>query len=98
MVLSSKDLKQFNFSKGDTEGLVNYCLSIKGVEVAAFLKEDAGIVKMSFRSKGTIRVNDFASKYFSGGGHINAAGGRSELPIEQAVNQFTQSIKLFLND
>lgn len=98
IALSKKDLKRFNFSKGDTEGLVNYCLSINGIDVAAFIKEDVHIIKMSFRSKGIIKVNEFASKYFNGGGHLNAAGGRSDLTFIETVEKFKVSIKLFLND
>jgi phosphoesterase RecJ-like protein len=98
IALSRNELKQFNFSKGDTEGLVNYCLSIKGVEMAAFIKEDIDLVKMSFRSKGNIRVNDFASTFFHGGGHINAAGGRSELSFDETVVKFKYSLNVFLNE
>lgn len=98
IAISRNELRKFNFSKGDTEGLVNYCLSIKGIEMAAFIKEDVELVKMSFRSKGNIRVNDFASTFFNGGGHINAAGGRSELSFEETVVTFKDSIKAFLNE
>jgi phosphoesterase RecJ-like protein len=98
IALSRAELRKFNFSKGDTEGLVNYCLSIKGVVLAAFIKEDVGIIKMSFRSKGALRVNDFSSTYFNGGGHINAAGGRSELSFEDTVLKFKETVKVFLNE
>jgi len=98
IALSRAELRKFNFSKGDTEGLVNYCLSIKGVVLAAFIKEDVGVVKMSFRSKGALRVNDFSSTYFNGGGHINAAGGKSELSFEDAVLKFKETVKVFLNE
>ncbi len=98
IALSRAELRKFNFSKGDTEGLVNYCLSIKGVVLAAFIKEDVGIIKISFRSKGTLRVNDFSSTYFNGGGHINAAGGRSELSFEDTVLKFKETVKVFLNE
>ena len=98
IALSRNELRKFNFSKGDTEGLVNYCLSIKGIEMAAFIKEDVDLVKMSFRSKGNIRVNDFASTFFNGGGHINAAGGRCEHSFEETVVMFKNAIKDFLNE
>lgn len=98
IALSRAELRKFNFSKGDTEGLVNYCLSIKGVVLAAFIKEDVGIIKMSFRSKGALRVNDFSSTYFNGGGHINAAGGRSELSFDDTVLKFKETVKVFLNE
>ncbi len=96
IALSIKELNKFNFSKGATEGLVNYCLSIKGVQIAAFIREDHGIVKMSFRSKGDVKVNEFASKYFEGGGHINAAGGKSTLPFNDVVEKFKKNIIEYL--
>ncbi len=87
--LSQEELKQFNYKKGDTEGLVNYGLSIKGVKFAAFFRESsAGFVKISFRSKGDFDVNKFARSHFSGGGHINAAGGRSDLSLEETEQYF----------
>ena len=98
IALSRNELRKFNFSKGDTEGLVNYCLSIKGIEMAAFIKEDVDLVKMSFRSKGSLRVNDFASTFFSGGGHINAAGGRSEASFDETVILFKKSVNIFLSE
>ncbi len=96
IALSKKDLNKFNFSKGATEGLVNYCLSIKDVQVAAFIREDHHLVKMSFRSKGKTKVNEFASKYFEGGGHINAAGGKSALAFSDVVEDFKKHIVEFL--
>ena len=97
IALSKKELNKFNVSKGATEGLVNYCLSIKGVEVAAFIREDHNIVKMSFRSKGEIKINEFASKYFDGGGHFNAAGGKSALNFSEVVDKFKKNIIEFLD-
>ena len=73
--LSEKELNTFKFKKGDTEGFVNHCLSLKGVEVGVFLRQDGKMVKISFRSKGLYKVNEFAKKYYNGGGHQNAAGG-----------------------
>ncbi len=73
--LSSAEQLVLKNKKGYTEGLVNFALSVEGVEMAVFLREDDKKVKMSFRSKGDIPVNEFSSKYFSGGGHKNAAGG-----------------------
>ena len=81
---------KFNFKKGDTEGLVNYALSIKGIIFAAIFieDEDQGIVKISFRSKGKFSVNQFARNHFEGGGHDNAAGGKSDLSLEKTVQKF----------
>jgi phosphoesterase RecJ-like protein len=79
-----------NFTKGDTEGIVNYALSIEGIVMAAIFIEDKNqeIIKISFRSKGTFSVNQFARENFSGGGHDNAAGGKSELSMEQTIKKF----------
>lgn len=88
--LSSDELKKFNAQKGDTEGVVNYALSLKGIKVAALFKEDLdnNIVKMSFRSKGSFSVNEMARTHFNGGGHINAAGGISNLSLNETVEKF----------
>lgn len=94
--LSEKELNNFSFKKGDTEGFVNYCLSIKGVEVAAFLREDKNIIKFSFRSKGIIKVNEFSKKYYNGGGHQNAAGGAIfDSEINHEENELIKNFRLF---
>jgi bifunctional oligoribonuclease and PAP phosphatase NrnA len=90
IVLSDAELKRFNYQKGDTEGLVNYPLSIKGYTLSVLFTEMDGKVKISFRSKGKIDVNAFARKHFSGGGHINAAGGKSNEGLEDTVKRFLQ--------
>ena len=79
-----------DFKKGDTEGIVNYALSTQGVVMAAIFIEDKeqGIIKISFRSKGTFSVNQFARKHFNGGGHDNAAGGKSNLSMDDTINKF----------
>ncbi|MCF6294095.1 MAG: bifunctional oligoribonuclease/PAP phosphatase NrnA [Flavobacteriaceae bacterium] len=88
--LSQDELNQFNFKKGDTEGVVNYGLSIENVVFAAIFIEHKkeGIVKISFRSKGNFNVNTFARNHFNGGGHINAAGGRSEISLNETIEKF----------
>ena len=96
IAISSEELSRFSYKKGDTEGLVNYALSLEGVEMAAFIKEDDNKVKMSFRSKGDIAVNEFSSQYFSGGGHKNAAGGVSFASFEETVKLFESKIVEFL--
>lgn len=95
--LSQDELNRFNFKKGDTEGFVNYCLSIKGVEVAAFLREDNDIIKISFRSKGNIKVNEFSKKYYDGGGHQNAAGGAvfGKMMGDDVINQLIKNFRSF---
>ena len=88
IALSLEELNRFNFKKGDTEGLVNYGLSIKGVDFATLITEDPKLIKMSFRSKGEFSVNQFARENFEGGGHTNAAGGKSNLTLDETVRKF----------
>lgn len=83
--LALKEKNRFKYQKGDTEGLVNYGLSIEGVEVAVLLSEEMGFVKFSFRSKGLIDVNEIARRSFNGGGHRNAAGGKLDCDINAAL-------------
>lgn len=94
ITLSQNELNEFNYQKGDTEGIVNYGLTIKDVFVTAIFIEnkDEGIIKISFRSQGDYDVNQFARKYFNGGGHINAAGGKSFSNLEETVNQFIANL------
>lgn len=86
--LNMKEQATFETKPGDTEGLVNEALSIKGVVMAAFFKEDYKLIKISFRSLGSFPVNQLASKHFGGGGHINAAGGFSKESLEATVQRF----------
>jgi phosphoesterase RecJ-like protein len=86
--LRADELKRFNYKKGDTEGIVNYALSIKGIRFAAFFVERDGEIKTSFRSKGSFNVNLFARKHFNGGGHANAAGGVTDLTLDETVIKF----------
>ncbi len=88
--LSENELKKYSFQKGDTEGLVNYALSIKNVGLAGFFAEKDGMIKISLRSKGSYNVNELARAHFDGGGHINAAGGRSLESMEATLARFEQ--------
>jgi len=90
ITLSQDELNEFNYEKGDTEGVVNYALSLKGVIFAAIFIEDVEqqIIKISLRSKGSFSVNKFSREHFDGGGHDNAAGGKSELSLEETVKKF----------
>ncbi len=85
--LSQKELTRFNFKKGDTEGFVNYGLSIKDIVLSIFCTENEDKIKLSFRSKGNFDVNQFARDHFEGGGHKNAAGGVSYLSLEQTLEK-----------
>ncbi len=82
--LSVKTLRKYNYQQGDTEGIVNYPLSVENIKVSVIFKEDDGFLKVSLRSKGDLPVNQIASKYFNGGGHKNAAGGRFDGNLAQA--------------
>lgn len=94
--LSKSDLEKFNYVKGDTEGLVNIGLSITGINKSIFLKEADGIIKISFRSKGSDNpVNIMASEYFQGGGHANASGGMWNGSLEEAVEKIKNVVPEF---
>jgi phosphoesterase RecJ-like protein len=88
--LSQNELDEFYYEKGDTEGIVNYGLTIKGIIFAAIFIEhrEENIIKISFRSQGDFDVNQFAREHFSGGGHINAAGGKSYLSLTETIKKF----------
>jgi phosphoesterase RecJ-like protein len=88
--LTQQELDSFNYVKGDTEGIVNYGLSIKDIVFTAIFIEnkEENIIKISFRSQGGFDVNQFARDHFNGGGHINAAGGRSEVSMEETLKKF----------
>ncbi|KAF2518541.1 bifunctional oligoribonuclease/PAP phosphatase NrnA [Flavobacterium salilacus subsp. salilacus] len=92
--LSQEELSELGHSKGDTEGVVNYGLSIKDIVFTAFFTEnkDEGIIKISFRSKDGFDVNQYAREYFNGGGHINAAGGRSTESLESTIQKFIATL------
>ena len=88
--LTQQELDSFNYIKGDTEGIVNYGLSIKGIVFTAIFIENAEekIIKVSLRSQGDFDVNLFAREHFNGGGHRNAAGGKSEASMEETIHKF----------
>jgi phosphoesterase RecJ-like protein len=91
--LSQKELNDFSFTKGDTEGIVNYPLSIKGIKLSVLIIEKDNVIKLSLRSKGNFSVNDMARKHFIGGGHINAAGAISDLNLENTILKVRELFK-----
>ena len=93
IAIPQADLIKFNVKTGDTEGLVNFPLSIHGIKLASVVIDRGDERKSSFRSKGGFDVNTFARKYFNGGGHFNAAGGKNTEPLEEVVRQFKVAIK-----
>ncbi len=100
ITLSQKELNEFKYQKGDTEGVVNYALSLKGVIFAVIFIEDKeqDIIKMSFRSEGDFSVSEFARNHFNGGGHHNASGGRSKLSLSETVEKFIELLPNYKED
>jgi len=88
IVLSMKDLKKYSYRVGDTEGIVNYAMAIKGIEFAALFVEREDVIRISLRSYGNLSVNSIARKYFEGGGHKNAAGANSYSSLKKTVSTF----------
>ena len=86
--LSRKDQNLFKTQNGDTEGLVNYPLSITGIRFATLITERSDEIKLSFRSKGDFDVSSFAKQYFDGGGHFNASGGRTKTSFVETIAYF----------
>lgn len=101
--LSQDELQKYNYKKGDTEGVVNYGLSLDGIVLAAIFIEDRkeGIIKISLRSKGNFSVNEMSRAHFEGGGHTNAAGGKSHLSLQKTIEKFISILPSYnkvLND
>jgi phosphoesterase RecJ-like protein len=94
--LTQEELKKFDFQNGDSEGLVNFPLNIKGIRFAALFLEKKDYIKISFRSIGNIPVNEIISTHFSGGGHKNAAGGEERtLSIDETLKKFERILPLY---
>jgi phosphoesterase RecJ-like protein len=100
ITLTEAEKNKFDFQKGDTEGVVNYALSLKGIIFAAIFIEDAeqNIIKISFRSKGHFSVNELSRNHFKGGGHDNAAGGKFEGSLEETVRFFKELLPTYKNE
>lgn len=88
--LNKEDLKRFDYQVGDTEGVVNYPLSMADVNLSILLTEKDDLIRISFRSKGSFDVNQFARAHFSGGGHRNAAGGNSPLSMPDTLQKLKE--------
>lgn len=97
ITLSREEMARFNFNKGDSEGLVNIPLQMKGIYFSAFLREDTDkdLIRVSLRSQGTFPCNKFASQYFGGGGHLNASGGQHNGTLAEAVAIFEKALEEF---
>ena len=96
ITLTKKDYETFNIQRGDTEGVVNFLLTMKNVKIAAFITEQPTIVKISLRSKGDFSVQEIARKHFKGGGHKNASGGASYSGLSATVNKFKSVLPQYL--
>ncbi len=98
IALSKEELYKFNYQVGDTEGVVNYALSIDGVKVAVLMTERKDRIRLSFRSKGSFSVNRVAREHFSGGGHLNAAGGDSFLNLPATIEKLISILPQYADD
>ena len=98
IALRTDDLKRFSSQTGDTEGLVNFGLSVKGVRLAVLISERKENIKLSFRSLGDFSVNDFARKHFDGGGHKNAAGGQTTMTFDETLKKFLELLPVYKNE
>ena len=92
ITLTLKELSQFNYVNGDSEGIVNIPLSIAGIDFSVFMREDTDKIKISFRSQGTFPSNKVAADLFHGGGHLNASGGESSTTLAEAVKKFEDAL------
>ena len=97
IALKENEMRRFDFQVGDSEGFVNYPLSIASVQMSAMFIETHKFIRISFRSRGDVDVSLFASKYFNGGGHKNASGGKSYDTIEKTVARFEQAVTEFFH-
>ena len=93
--LTDEELNRFNFKKGDTEGIINYALAIKGIIFAVLIVQRGDIVKLSLRSKGNFKVNLIANKYFNGGGHTNASGGMTYMTVNETIKKVESIINKY---
>jgi len=100
ITLTQEELNSFDFKKGDTEGFVNYGLSLKGIIFAAIFIESHQdeIIKISLRSKGDFSVNELSRAHFHGGGHTNAAGGKSDLNLKETIEKFISILPNYKQD
>lgn len=98
IALSKDELNRFHHQVGDTEGIVNYALSIKNIKLAVFLTERKDRIRLSFRSKGDLSVNRIAREHFNGGGHRNAAGGDSFVTLEETISKLREVLVQYQDD
>lgn len=95
MSLTEEEMRRFWFQQGDSEGFVNYPLTIKKMKMSAMFTQHTDFIRVSLRSRGNIDVNLFAQRYFNGGGHKNAAGGKSFMTMEETIKHYEKCVKEF---
>ncbi|MBQ5753225.1 MAG: bifunctional oligoribonuclease/PAP phosphatase NrnA [Alistipes sp.] len=93
MSLTEEEMRRFWFQQGDNEGFVNYPLTIKKMRMSAMFTEQHGFIRVSLRSRGEVDVNTFARRYFNGGGHKNAAGGKSFTSMDETIRHYIASVE-----
>ena len=98
MSLMEHEMRRFQFQQGDSEGFVNYPLTIKKMKMSAMFLAHRKFIRISLRSRGDVDVNLFARKYFNGGGHKNAAGGKSFVSMEETIEHFVRSVREFAEE
>ena len=96
--LDADDYRNFKIQRGDTEGIVNYILMLRKMRVAIFISEQNGAIKLSFRSKGNVSVQELAREYFNGGGHRNASGGSSTKSLKETIDYVKQVLPDYLRN
>lgn len=98
MSLMENEMRRFQFQQGDSEGFVNYALTIKKMKMSAMFLAHRKFIRVSLRSRGDVDVNLFARKYFNGGGHKNAAGGKSFVSMQETIDHYISSVKEFAEE
>ncbi len=96
--LTKEEMNKYNFRTGDTEGIVNYPLSIKEIKFSAIFMERENYTKISFRSKGSFSTDEFARKHFNGGGHMNASGSNWEASLDETITKFKSALHNYQNE
>ena len=98
MSITEDEMRRFWFQQGDSEGFVNYPLTIKKMKMSAMFTEHSDFIRVSLRSRGDIDVNLFAQRYFNGGGHKNAAGGKSFMSMEDTLKHYEKCVKEYATE
>lgn len=98
VTLTEEEMRRFNFKQGDSEGFVNFALAIRGIMMSAMFVESRQHIRVSLRSRGKADVNVFARRYFNGGGHRNAAGGKSFVSMEETIERFKEALKEYFGE